>query len=53
MTGQWFGNLLDWRWDPAQQMHGAWHNGRMHWIAKVSRRTAAVDALKRLVTSGK
>lgn len=37
---RWFGKLLDWRWDPAQEMHGAWHNGRTHWIAKVSRRTA-------------
>lgn len=36
----WFGNLLDWRWDPQREMHTAWHGDRSHYIVKVDRQTA-------------
>lgn len=36
----WFGNLLDWQWDPQTAMHTAWHGGRSHYILKLDRQSA-------------
>ncbi|ROT29688.1 hypothetical protein [Micromonospora sp. HM5-17] len=37
---QWFGRLLDWRWDPQTAQHVAWHGGRSHRIVKLDRMAA-------------
>lgn len=37
---RWFGNLLDWRYDPQVDMHCAWHNDRTYHLTKLTRRDA-------------
>lgn len=36
----WFGDLLDWRWDPQTEQHVTWHNNRSHSIVKLASRAA-------------
>lgn len=36
----WFGRLLDWRWNRHDEMHGAYHGKRTHWITKLNRQNA-------------